>query len=127
MTIQEIKIKVDIPDGWDVVEYREVRPNEFRLMANGKAEAWDQHMPSIGHCFILRKTWQPPAWLRATECKCVWRFHGKWYASIERPVKGDLHWEINFPNLLMNGHILTHFTEPCGLEVPELKTLRTWE
>jgi len=125
MTIHEIKIKVDVPYGWDVVDFRAPQRGEMIITAFGNVEECKKDLPF--QRFVLRSAWQPPAWLRATECKCVWRFHGKWYASIERPVKGDLHWEVNFPNILLHGHILTPFTEPCGPEVHELETLKTWE
>ena len=44
-----------VPDGWEFVGIRPVRPGEWRLMDDGSVMQWKHREPSIGWAVVLRK------------------------------------------------------------------------
>lgn len=55
MSKQKFEVELEVPDGWEIVDYRPVRPEEKFLNPDCKVRTWDFVSESRYSTFILRK------------------------------------------------------------------------
>lgn len=86
MAKQKIEIEVEVPDGWEAVDYRLAKKGEYYLDSDGANPCQKDffHCPSV----ILRKKREWPAWCTAKYL--AWDADGECYAFAEKPeIKPD--------------------------------------
>ncbi len=113
MPKQTLTIEVDVPDGWMATgEYRPPNKGEHYLQT-GKSQAY--FTPTVDF-LILRKTWQPPAWM-------VEHYRGCWLYCIERE------WLVNRtePVLNDNGRYCRMNDAPLSIDADTLAALHSAE
>lgn len=88
MPKQQITIEVDVPEGWEVIDYRKPRHDEH-FVSNGAV------FQSVGEsCMeyaIIRKTWQWPEWLKAKWI--AMSKEGRWFACDAEPFPNQFGWK----------------------------------
>jgi hypothetical protein len=84
MPLQDLLIKVDVPEGWEAFDYRAPRKDEWFLskFLYGVLEC-NCDFRDCDQCVILRRKWVAPAWIKSG---CwIYPFGGEWFLSNEEP------------------------------------------
>lgn len=65
---QQYTVEVEIPNGFEIVDYRRAEKDEYRLLTRNQkpmAITWESVEKSESNYFILKKVWEWPKWLKA--------------------------------------------------------------
>ena len=65
MTKQMVLVKVDVPDGWEVVGYGVPRPGEYYLGHRGSGVYQAKAEYTYIASFIIEQGWVAPKWLKS--------------------------------------------------------------
>lgn len=91
MPKQKFEVELEVPDGFEIVDYRPVRTDDTFLSLDMKAKVWDFVQESKDNAFILRKVpkYRDPV-LPADWGKTA-RFSDDGEVWIDGPLTGYLH------------------------------------
>ena len=104
-------VEVEVPDGWEVVEYRRPRMGDHYLRAGLGIQMapCDFEYERI----IVRKAWQWPAWLKAAWI--AMDLDGEWYAwsKLPRIACNTDHWYDGGDLQALNPELVDFTPPPC--------------
>ena len=121
MATRKVEIEIDeklIPEGY--------RPCAVQTLG-GSSGPNQVGAPAF---LLFEKIWLPPAWLRLTKWRCVYRVGREWYAAVARNSGSFVLLGCEGESQFLVSSVLNcldlSFAPPCGLDVPDEKTLFSW-